>query len=265
MKRWKNSALVAVILSIGCAALPIEYATPTQSPLPASVTPTESRIEVVSPTAAIDNLTPSPTATSAPPTQAPSGQVVPTVPIVIITAIPPTPTVCQLAWFTTAAPPGSCATSPAVNVQAAFQAFERGAMIWRSGMGYLILPYNLATGTQNGIVSFEPDNITIYRDTTDKFPAPPGLFAPTSGFGYVWRGDIYPEPVSNYGTILGWAIAPELGYTITEQVGSQPVEMGTIKSASMITLLTLPDGRLIQLSRLAMPNQPTSLNIINAP
>lgn len=198
------------------------------------------------------------------PTAAPSRLMV-ALPAASPTQPPPaiTPTPCDGEWFTPHAPSGSCTTGPAVQLEAAYQPFEHGAMLWRKGRGYLILPFNPPTQTQSGIVSFYPDEVTIYRDTSGVPWLPPdGLFAPVSGFGLVWRGDIFEEPGYGLKPLLGWATAPEAGYTLTEQSGSMPLVMGALHSASLMTYLTLPDGRLLSLSRLAMPNQMTSMQFI---
>jgi hypothetical protein len=53
-------------------------------------------------------------------------------------------------------------------------------------------------------VIVEPLEIT--RDTSAQVKAPPGFFAPVSGFGLVWRGDVGQSP--GYRDRLGWALAP---------------------------------------------------------
>jgi len=238
--------------------LPPPSPSPTASPMPATPTPTPTPWDLMSPTAV---YVPPATQATRQPTLAPSSSEPPPIP----TAPSPSPAACSIAWFSVAAPAGACPTSAATTSSGSYQAFENGAMIWRPGKGFIILPFDPATKTQNGIISLEPDNITVYRDTTDQFPAPPGLFAPTSGFGIIWRGDHYPENIGGYGQISKWATGPEVGYTITEQTGSQEVIMGSVKTQGLHTLLTLPDGRLLWLSRLALPNQFTTMNILNAP
>jgi len=136
-------------------------------------------------------------------------------------------------------------------------------MLWRPGKGYVILPYNPSTGFQQGIVQYWQDDFTVYRDTSSQYSPPPGLFAPISGFGYLWRGDMFEEEGNLlFQQILGWATAPEVGYQITEQVGIKTEKQGDRLVGIQYQYLTLPDGRLLQLSRLLAPNQFTSLNII---
>jgi hypothetical protein len=47
-----------------------------------------------------------------------------------------------------------------------------------------------------------------------------------------------------------------------EQHGSLPVTVDGAKTGLLLTFVTIPDGRIIELSRLAMPYQPSSLSFI---
>jgi hypothetical protein len=75
------------------------------------------------------------------------------------------------------------------------------------------------------------------------------LFAPVSGFGIVWRGDNYESGDSRWPKQLGWAISPEVSYTITEQGGTLNSYAAGTPYAVSYTYLTLPDGRVISLGR----------------
>lgn len=149
--------------------------------------------------------------------------------------------------------------------QAAYEPFEHGAMIWRRGLGYIVLPFDPSTGQQQGIVTFALDPLTLYRDTSASYTPPSGLYAPVSGFGTLWRGDYLEEEGHTLFSVLGWALAPETGYMVTEQTGTLTVQTGETTQAGLYTYLTLPDGRLLELSRLAGPSQPTSMRLLPGP
>lgn len=173
-----------------------------------------------------------------------------------------TPTPCVGQWFTPHAASGSCPDGPPAQLEAAYQTFEHGAMLWRKGRGYIILPFNPATGVQSGVITFYPDEVTIYRNTSGDYTPPDGLFAPQSGFGLVWRGDIFETPGGDLKGTLGWATAAETGYTITEQSGTVPVRVAEATLVSVLSYFTLPDSRLLRLSHFALPNQQSYLGFI---
>jgi hypothetical protein len=160
-------------------------------------------------------------------------------------------------------PSDSCPDSPPAQLEAAYQTFEHGAMLWRKTRGYIVLPFNPKTGVQTGIVSLYPDSVTVYRDTSGGVLPPAGLLAPVSGFGLVWRGDIFEEPGFGFQATLGWATEDETGYTISEQTGSRSVMFNGGTSQALFSIFTLPDGRILRLSRLANPNQMWSINFVS--
>ncbi len=169
---------------------------------------------------------------------------------------------CPYIWFTAAAPAGSCPSAQGTTSKAAYQLFEHGAMIWREGSGYIVLPFDPSTGQQRGIVTFVLDPITPYRDTSAKYTPPSGLYAPVSGFGILWRGDYLEQEGSSLLDVLGWALATETGYTVTEQTGTLTTKTGEMTQVVLYTYLTLPDGSVLELSRLADPSQPTSMRLL---
>jgi hypothetical protein len=250
--------LIAVMAAGGCAAAPSGAGSTVISPT--STIGVSATLTNLPPT---EPLTPPPTAYASQTTQdAPTTIPSPFPAIPAPTSAPTltgTPVVCATAWFASF-PTQACADGPAVSLEAAYETFESGAMLWRKGGEFVILPINPGTGAQNGMVSFEPDNITAYRDTSVDYVAPAGLFAPVSGFGILWRGDNQQDNTWSYRQILGWATAPEQGYTVTEQHGTQIFNMGTTTATALVTAFTMPDGRILVLARLAAPNQPTTIN-----
>jgi hypothetical protein len=213
------------------------------------------------------SLPPSETAAAALPVTSPPPTVAP--PLPTVTEVPPSATAtvepCSYEWFTAAPPPGACPTGFATASKAAYQSFEHGAMIWREGKGYIILPFNPSTGQQQGVISFAQDPLTIYRDTTASYSPPSGLYAPVSGFGVLWRGDYLAQEGQTLLDILGWGLAPEAGYMATEQTGTLSVKTDDTTQVTVYTYLTLPDGRLLELSRLADSSQPTSMRLLAGP
>jgi hypothetical protein len=141
----------------------------TPSPIPASPTPT-----------------PSPTATEPPPTR-----------------VCPVPLDGQ---FTVLFDPGAlgCPAAPTAIVWAAYERFERGAMLWRSDTNLTYILYNDGT--------WELSNLAWDgREIPTRGEPPPGLYRPERGFGYVWgvRDDVFAR--------LGWATMPEKGFCAAVQ------------------------------------------------
>lgn len=244
------------------SALATAYATLTGFPAlegqPTEVPGLEPSVSPPQPTTPPSTLVPQPQASA---TLSPTIQATGTEPQAVI-VIPET---CLYTWFTATAPAGSCPSGHAAASKAAHQLFERGAMIWRQGSGYIVLPFDPSTEQQQGIITFELDPLSIYRDTSTAYTPLSGLYAPVSGFGILWRGDNLEEEGHGLLNTLGWALAPEVGYMVTEQTGTITFKTGETTQTVIYTYLTLPDDRILELSRLAGPFQPTSLRFLPGP
>jgi Tol biopolymer transport system component len=124
---------------------------------------------------------------------------------------------CDRTWFFSDEPQaGICPREP-VETSAAIQRFERGTMFWLQALGrYVILSEtpDADEGTQ-GRVTYVSDPLDVIEDTSASVEAPEGSYAPKSGFGLIWRGDV--RGVPGYREALGWALAPEFGYEATWQ------------------------------------------------
>jgi hypothetical protein len=133
---------------------------------------------------------------------------------------------CARTWFFSDEPQAGICPTEALNVYAAAQRFERGLMIWLSQPGrYFILEDTiLYAGEPRKRVSFVDDPLDISGDSSAEIVPPAGLFAPTSGFGLVWRGDVSQSP--GYRESLGWALGPESGYQATYQCDDAPPSGG---------------------------------------
>jgi hypothetical protein len=119
---------------------------------------------------------------------------------------------CHRTWFYSDEPQaGICPLEP-IRSHAAVQRFERGTMVWIEQPGrYIILEEAPADGEDaRRRLTYLHDPLDIVRDTSAGSAAPDGLYAPVSGFGLVWRGDVTGSP--GYRDSLGWALAPEFGY-----------------------------------------------------
>ncbi|MEZ4716252.1 MAG: hypothetical protein R2851_09210 [Caldilineaceae bacterium] len=169
------------------------------------------------------------TATITPPPRAPHRHTLPA-------AQTPTPA-CTIAVSETFAPlnPGAelgCATGAASIVWAAYEPFERGAMLWRSDTDdvYAIFDdgdWELVNEQWSG------------QEPTGRGTPPPGLVAPARGFGYVWN--------AMTSLRLGWARDAEKGFC-AEKSGIHrrtPLPAATCRRVRRTTSSTLPrHGRL---------------------
>jgi hypothetical protein len=123
--------------------------------------------------------------------------------------------ICEQVWFFSGnrpRPAGICPREP-IRSAAAAQRFEQGTMIWVEALGrYFILHEEpLYGGGGRKRLDVINDPLEITGDTSAQVGTPPeGLYAPHSGFGLVWRGDVAASP--GYRQALGWALAPETGY-----------------------------------------------------
>lgn len=123
--------------------------------------------------------------------------------------------------------PLGCATSDLQIVWAAWQPFERGAMLWRSD-----------TDTAYAFVSDPQQQWFELRERWDgsdpparEADPPPGLQAPIRGFGYAWGVN---DALFN---ILGWATENEKGFCLAVQ----HFELGTILQSSRAQSCTEDD------------------------
>jgi len=118
---------------------------------------------------------------------------------------------CHTTWFFSNEPQaGICPREP-LRSYAAAQRFERGTMIWLEQPGrYIILSKAGVDGPgEKTQFYYVNDPLEIIRDTSADIDPPEDLYAPVSGFGLVWRGDVSHSP--GYRETLGWALAPEFG------------------------------------------------------
>jgi hypothetical protein len=155
--------------------------------------------------------------------------VVQDIPSVISAATRPTPTPsCEPRFHFTPGesdPYGCAAPVYIYSEPGAYQPFERGFMLWRSGDRAVLV------FSKDGWFSYYQEvNYDTLPDNPVVETPPTGRVRPISGFGRIW-GNL-PEVRE----ALGWALAQEQAYTMTAQTSAAP-----------FYYLTTPDGTVLQL------------------
>lgn len=151
--------------------------------------------------------------------------------------------ICDLEWFFDADTDLIGCPFEAITTNAAFQDFEHGTMFWLEQPGRYFILYQREVGeSHENRYSSIYDPLDIVRDTSGAITPPEGLLAPSSGFGYVWRGDV--DGVDGFRDSLGWAIMPEEGYQATFQCDNAPPTGGRSWQACY---LSTPEGQVISL------------------
>jgi hypothetical protein len=176
--------------------------TPTPSQ-PPTATPSPTPTASSTPT-----LTPTPSPTLLPVT--PTPVVAPPLLFTATATLQPSPTPCPqsaASEFATLLAAGAlreqlgCPRGEATTTGAAWQPFERGAMLWRADVTliYILERDNrwrfVADRWRDGDTTFDPN-----------LAAPAGLHQPVRGFGLVWREQ------SGVSELLGWATVEEQGF-----------------------------------------------------
>ena len=119
---------------------------------------------------------------------------------------------CALTWFFSDEPQAAICPLKPLHTYAAAQRFQRGAMIWleEPGRYYILQDAPLDEDAERSKLDLITDPLEITDDTSSQFEAPEGLYAPASGFGLVWRGDVAQS--QGFYEQLGWGLEPESGY-----------------------------------------------------
>jgi hypothetical protein len=135
---------------------------------------------------------------------------------------------CAYDWGMTVGD-SDCPRNAVVSRTAAYQAFQRGFMVWLP-----IDELSLWVFYNDGIVDRYVDNWNNAAFTIEP-AAPDGLIAPERGFGYLWNS----TPAVRSG--LGWATAGEQSYNAQFQ---QSLSQGRYDEHRQY--ISLPDGRIIK-------------------
>jgi hypothetical protein len=133
--------------------------------------------------------------------------------------------ICPYTYFFGSPSSGAaCPLGPAATVQAAFQKFEHGFMLWRADTGDILVLYETSR-VERYKDSWQGETIT-YSETP-----PSGLYQPVRGFGKVWVDNAQVRQG------LGWAVSLEQGYVMQYQ------QSGDFKYSRLY--MTWPDGTVI--------------------
>ena len=118
-------------------------------------------------------------------------------------------------WFFSG-PPTTCPAGPPLETAAAYQQFEHGLMFWlEKGLWWepgeiIYVLYDSPDQTFEAYPEYAlPDSDAPMPDI--EYNPPEGLFVPESGFGLLWRENSWIRQR------LGWALAPEAGFSTTAQ------------------------------------------------
>jgi hypothetical protein len=127
-----------------------------------------------------------------------------------------------------------CPSTEPLSIEAAYQEFEGGFMVWRGDTREIYAFINDASG--GGTTEYYLESAFDNLPENNPANVPPlDRFAPVSGFGRVWTN------TPGLADKLGWALAPEEGYTTT----LQQVAMARDPIPEFAFYLTLPDGRVL--------------------
>jgi hypothetical protein len=142
-------------------------------------------------------------------------------------------TTCAYSFFVNdpAEQNGNCPESAATSVNAAYQRFERGFMVWDSSTD------RIAVFVDNGTLIGFIDAWNGEEITFDQNP-PDGKQLPQRGFGAVWVNN------ANVRAALGWATGGEQGYSATRQQINQPRLQYNTKVGAIY--IRIPDQRTIR-------------------
>ena len=150
---------------------------------------------------------------------------------------------CDHPWFFEPRP-DRCLFEAAAETPAAFQPFERGAMIWLKSTQSIWILYHGSSRVDR----FNDLFIEGSPESDPAIVAPADKLQPMRGFGLVWRA--HPQVRSR----LGWAIAPEQGYTACagEAFGG---------SRSMRTYFSVPAQTVVEIETVYEPTHWRMLGI----
>lgn len=123
-------------------------------------------------------------------------------------------------------------TATTTTIQAAFQIFEYGYMVWEGDTGDIHVLY--ANGNR---AYYWEDLYAAWPDNPISENPPMGRVKPVNGFGRVW-GNL-PEVRQQ----LGWATTSEHAYTVVMTRYEHPRTAGPVTDAEFV----FPDGQLVKL------------------
>jgi hypothetical protein len=123
-----------------------------------------------------------------------------------------------------------CPITQSAGVNTAFQAFERGSMVWRGDTQTIYVLYADGSWQQ-----FNDEWVEGTANPNTETP-PEGRIKPERGFGVIWNE-------LGGSSVLGWATTPEVSYAADWEI-YQIVDAGNVALGPQFTL---PDGRVAAL------------------
>lgn len=118
------------------------------------------------------------------------------------------------------------------TTQAAYQAFERGFMLWRADTEEIFVFAALTSGSYGSVYRYPLSTYTNLPSNPVTDTPPSGRTSPVQGFGRVWGNN------ASVRSLLGWGLAPEAGYTMTVAFTRAPVQ-------APYFYMTMPEGGLV--------------------
>lgn len=161
----------------------------------------------------------------------PNGTWVRNIPSVIV----PPPEPCLSPLFFDETTVTSTCPSPAIEMGAAYQPFERGFMVWLGNGDVWVFMDAPSAGVMNRYLHVELASYVNLPDSTATTP-PRGLIQPVNAFGRVW-GSLLDGAGRPLRDSLGWATSAETPYTATYQLHGM--------TSHVHQYLSLPDGAVV--------------------
>jgi hypothetical protein len=140
------------------------------------------------------------------------------------------PTPCPIAFFFGALP-NRCPDEEAKTLEAAFQMFDGGYMLWESGSSSVYILYN-----DGSYVLIEGDVINAWPEAPVLDLPPPNHFKPMRGFSRVW---MHEAPIRDN---LGWPFGIEQAFTTQFQHSTES------NTGERFLYMTLPNSQIIEFS-----------------
>jgi hypothetical protein len=133
-------------------------------------------------------------------------------------------------------PPARCPASKPVYSAAAAQYFEHGFMIWTEQPDRFYVFFDAG----HEFVQYSAPYDFETPEPVETATPPPGYSEPVSGFGRVWRGEIF--GLDNVRQRLGWATGPEFAFETVYQC-----ELATAYYRLWACYLLGPGGKVLHL------------------
>jgi len=140
----------------------------------------------------------------------------------------PTTQVCQISFFW-GSMPGLCPTGEPLQVEAAFQVYDGGYMLWEKRTGAVYLLYNGGVGRK-----IDESVITNWPEAQVQGAPPLNHVYPIRGFGRVWQHE---QAVRDQ---IGWPLGLEQAYTAQVQLAGPD---------NQYVYVSLPNGQVAEYNR----------------